>query len=240
MTPEKALQRIKKCLALAQSSEPNEAAAAIRQAQLLMEKYGLDQSSVEISEITEVKLKSTGSKAQPWESMMSSAIATALGITALLRNGEWLGEFYVKRSQRSDRKPHSRNIYGKATVMFIGTETKVRVAQYMYQTLARQLRKARSELGVRLNAGDALAFNSAWVMAVAPKIRAFAQPFDERINRYIESKFDSVGQHEISDKQLETIKSRRNAASLGYSYGKEAQIHNAMETGGNGTLAIAG
>lgn len=239
MTPEKALQRIKKCLALAQSSEPNEAAAAIRQAQLLMEKYGLDQTSVEISEITEVKLKSTGSKAQPWESMMSNAIATALGITALLRSGEWLGEFYVRRSMMSDRKPHSRNMYGKAAIIFIGTETKVRVAQYMYQTLARQLKKARAEVGC-LHSDDAMAFNSAWVMAVSPKIRAFAQPFDDRITRYIESKFGSVGQHEISDKQKETIKSRHNAASLGYSYGQEAQIHNAMETGGNETLAIAG
>lgn len=240
MTPEKALQRIKKCLALAQSSEPNEAAAAIRQAQLLMEKYGLDQSSVEISEITESELKSTGSNAQPWEAMVADAIGTALGIKVFTRRGGWLGEFYVKRSTVANRKPYARNIYGKATIIFIGTETKVRVAQYMYQTLARQLKKARSEVGVRLHPHDAMAFNLAWVMAVSPKIQAFAQPFDERIARYIETKYSSVGKHQICDKQMAKIESRGDAARLGYDYGREAQIHNAMETGGNETLAIAG
>lgn len=40
MNDQRILERIKKCLALSQSSEPHEAAAALRQAQKLMEMHG--------------------------------------------------------------------------------------------------------------------------------------------------------------------------------------------------------
>ncbi|PIA66345.1 hypothetical protein CDR19_15110, partial [Ectopseudomonas toyotomiensis] len=39
MDRKKALDKVKKCLALANSSNPNEAAAAMRQARAMMEKY---------------------------------------------------------------------------------------------------------------------------------------------------------------------------------------------------------
>lgn len=57
-TPDKAhrakiLSRIRKCLALAQSSEPHEAAAALRQAQKLMAQHGIDAVDIELSAVVE-------------------------------------------------------------------------------------------------------------------------------------------------------------------------------------------
>lgn len=42
----KILAKIKKCLALASSSNPNEAATALRQARALMEKHGVTSESI--------------------------------------------------------------------------------------------------------------------------------------------------------------------------------------------------
>jgi len=55
---EKILGKIKKCLALATSSEPHEAAAAMRQAQKLMELHGIGQIDVKRSDIGEVQVSS--------------------------------------------------------------------------------------------------------------------------------------------------------------------------------------
>lgn len=50
---ERALEKIKKCLALAESTNPNEAESALRQARKLMEKYQLEMSDVDSSRADE-------------------------------------------------------------------------------------------------------------------------------------------------------------------------------------------
>jgi hypothetical protein len=49
------LGKIKKCLALAASDNPGEAAAALRQAKKLMDKYGFTESQVKLSEVKSVQ-----------------------------------------------------------------------------------------------------------------------------------------------------------------------------------------
>lgn len=53
MDKEKVLDKIKKCLALGESANEHEAAQAIRQAQILMKKYGISEIDVELSAVTE-------------------------------------------------------------------------------------------------------------------------------------------------------------------------------------------
>ncbi len=48
MTRDKALAKIKKCLALGRSTNPHEAAAAMRQAQKLMAEHGLNDTDVKL------------------------------------------------------------------------------------------------------------------------------------------------------------------------------------------------
>ena len=52
---ERAIRKIKHCLALAQSANENEAATALRQAQALMREYRLTEMDVKLSDVGEVE-----------------------------------------------------------------------------------------------------------------------------------------------------------------------------------------
>ena len=51
MTRAQALRRIRACLRLSASSEPHEAAAALRQAQALMREYGVTASEADLADV---------------------------------------------------------------------------------------------------------------------------------------------------------------------------------------------
>lgn len=51
MTRDQALRKVRACLRLAASSNPNEAASAMRQAQALMNKYGLTPDDADAAEV---------------------------------------------------------------------------------------------------------------------------------------------------------------------------------------------
>lgn len=227
MSPEQALKRIKKCLALAQSSEPHEAAAAIRQAQALMEKYGLDQAAVEMSDITETRLKSTGTKIQDWEANLASMVASSLGIRAMAIAG---------RAAKISRD--NRLLKTRAEVIFVGTAHKVKIAEYMFQSLARQMRKARALVAARrLTTAEILLFNTGWLYAVEPKVKAFAQPVDERIDAYIE-KLGEVREHDYGKKVKKAIANGTKGLTAGYRAGQEAELYQAMEKASSTADAI--
>lgn len=65
MDRESALKRIRKCLALAESDEPHEAAAALRHARALMDKFHVTESEAALSDITESSCLSSGKRAAP-------------------------------------------------------------------------------------------------------------------------------------------------------------------------------
>ena len=46
------IDKVKKCIALSKSDNPHEAAAALRQAQALMRKHGIDEAGIAASEIS--------------------------------------------------------------------------------------------------------------------------------------------------------------------------------------------
>src|SRR3546814_513266 len=78
---ERIIAKIKKCLALSASPEPAEAAAAMRQAQKLMEKYNIDMATVERPEIFEARVHSKMSVSTPkrWEVALVAGICRAFG-----------------------------------------------------------------------------------------------------------------------------------------------------------------
>ncbi|WP_110995458.1 DUF2786 domain-containing protein [Pseudomonas sichuanensis] len=92
MDRNKALDKIKKCLRLASSSNPHEAAAALRQARALMEKYQVTDGDVLMADVQETTVRS-GSKVNPpkWEVQLSVTVAWAYncGIVFLVGPGQW-------------------------------------------------------------------------------------------------------------------------------------------------------
>jgi hypothetical protein len=155
MDHSKALEKIKKCMRLAASSNPHEAAAAMRQARALMDKYRIEESDVALSDIQECASKS-GSKNTPsqWEANLAGCVRRAYACEFLFMAGvgEWrfIGEF-------------------------------AEVASYTMTVLLRQVRQARRDfINDRLSRCKASTktkradvFCDAWVWEVRKKVMEF-------------------------------------------------------------------
>lgn len=121
MADDKILDKIKKCLALAASANEHEAAAAMRQAQKLMEQHGLSDRDVLASQAGETGNKAgAATKPAQWEANLAVSVGEAFGCRVLF-------------SQRTD-----------GIWVFIGCGTAHEVASYAFHVLNRQARKARA------------------------------------------------------------------------------------------------
>ncbi|MDC8804239.1 DUF2786 domain-containing protein [Halomonas pacifica] len=156
----KFLDKIKKCLALAKSSNANEAAAAMRQAQKLMERHGISSEALAISDVESHKARAGAGKTPPTHIvMLANMVAQAFGAELVyrsLRHGDrWTG-----------------------LVEFYGLNGAGEVAGYAYEVLGRQLNRDRNAYLATLNKrlkratkvrrGDLYA--QAWVDAVARQV----------------------------------------------------------------------
>jgi hypothetical protein len=156
MDHSKALDKIKKLLRLAASDNPHEAAAAMRQARALMEKFRLEESDVQLSEVYECAARS-GSKMTPpqWEANLAGAVTQAFACKILFMAG--VGEW-----------------------RFIGEMAEL--ASYTMTLLLRQVRQSRRDfISTQLKRCKASTktkradvFCGAWVSAVRKQVMAFA------------------------------------------------------------------
>lgn len=127
MDKQTAIKKIQKCLALSKSSEPNEAAAALRQAQKLMEQFDVEHPELLASSVSESWSKSSVIKTPPrYEVRLASMIARAFGCELMFSR-------QLSASQLSIDGGYS----------FIGVSAAPEVASYSYCVLRRQLKKAR-------------------------------------------------------------------------------------------------
>jgi hypothetical protein len=156
MDRQKALEKIKKCLRLAASSNPNEAAAAMRQARAMMEKYRIEDADVLITDVIESSARS-GAKTRPvaWEAGLAEVVGKAYCCSFLFLSGR--GEY-----------------------RFIGEMAEV--ASYTMTILLRQIRQARRDYiadhlarckaSTKTKRADV--FCNAWVWKVRSSVWAFA------------------------------------------------------------------
>jgi len=207
MDREKILDKIKKCLALSQSPEPAEAAAALRQAQKLMELHGISAAEMAQAEIGEANVKSavSVSRIKDWELKLLNLVAKAFGCRLLwTRSSSW----------RS-----GADIYGKCTI--IGLKHQVELAQYTAQVMQRKLVKARAEfvnsLSSRLTRGaktvEADGFCHGWVEAISKTVHAFA--LSKEMEKVID---DAVSARSAGKAKVQ----QRQAGQFGYGAGHQA------------------
>ena len=223
MDKEKVLRRIQKCLALAKSSNPNEAQAALRQARKLMEKYNIEEGAVAALDASEV-LQETGCKGQPphWKWHLSDVVGEAFNCKVILRHGLFGSHF-----------------------SYIGTSLSPKLAQYAYEVLERQLVKARREhvaslkrckLATKRRRGDV--FANAWVNAVAMKVNDFAG-MDEETERAI-SAFVNEHHPDLKTTESNPRKARANddrSAWDGHRSGRSANLNHGV-AGQNGPARL--
>ena len=129
MNRDDALQKIKKCLALASSSNPHEAAVAMRQAQKLMQQFGLSEVDVTLADVAESTALAKTVDLVQWEAVLSSMVAQAFGCHAYTSQRRKLSQTLTYRRER---------VY-----VFVGVGAAAEVASYAYDVLSRQCAKDR-------------------------------------------------------------------------------------------------
>ena len=117
------LDKIRKCMALAASSNEHEAAAALRQAQKLMAQHGVSDDEMLAAEAGEQATRA-GAARRPaaWETTLAARVAEAFGcgvfFKAHLSFGEWV---------------------------FVGNGAAFEVARYCFDVMFRQVKSARAQ-----------------------------------------------------------------------------------------------
>lgn len=182
--------KIRKCLALAKSGNPNEAATALRQARALMEKYNVSECAIARSEIGESRVDSTTmsrDKPAKWEMALMSLIGRAFGCRLMLSRYEM-----------------SKGYANEGSYVFVGLKQQAEVASYAAEVLIRKCKTARQKwltdnvggfcLGVpgakakKTRMGDA--FAEGWVSSIGRVVTDFANPpeISAAIDSHIEAK----------------------------------------------------
>jgi len=213
MDQDRVIEKIKKCLALSQSSNAGEAANALRQAQKLMELHGISQAAIGLSDVGEAKVKSMASvrRVKDWELRLLNMVAKAFGCRLM----------FLKSHS------HAQDVF--ATYTLLGLKQQVEVAQYTAVVLQRRLMKARAEfvtgltnpyMGRGEKTVEADGFCHGWVQAVERTVSAFALSDDQKAA--IEEAFQSRTGGRTSKVQ------RRRIGDHGMQAGYEAGQHESL------------
>lgn len=223
MAEDKLMERIKKLMALSESSNENEAALAMQRAQELMEKHGINSDKMAMFEIGEVWVKSRQSVSQikDWEGMVVEVVAIAFGCKTLWQSG----------NSYNRKDPWGK--YG-----FVGPKVKLELVEYTANVLLDKVTKARREYNKKLNDqgfGGLLdrktitykldGYCQGWASAILKKVVAFANPNETQ--DAINAKVNEI----VGDKDAKTSQSRLGdaaSAARGFLEGGDVDIHRPM------------
>lgn len=174
MTRDEALKKIKKCLALGRSANQAEAAAALRQAQKLMEMFNVGEQDVSLLDVGETEARSACIAVNAWELRLVVLIARAFGC--------------IQFSRAADSYSGAGNLLRKRYWVFVGVGAAHTVAAYACEVLVRQCSRQRAaHIAIQPRnckpitktvRGDL--FATGWVAGVAGNVEAFAQPAGDK------------------------------------------------------------
>ena len=182
MENKKVLDKICKCLRLAESGNPHEAAMAMRQAKGLMRKYDIREDQILAATVSEsVKSIAGGGKNPPfWVLALSNMVADAFACQA----------FVARRAGQASR------------FHFIGMSYAPEVASYTFIILLRQLKRARREHVQQLDIESKAEktrrgniFAQAWLYRAARTVSEFSDSHEgkEAIEAYIREQYGELG-----------------------------------------------
>ena len=217
------MDKIIRCLALSKSSNEHEAATALHQAHVMMEKHGISKNDIELTDI-KFKASNTRSAQRPpvYQIALANMIARLFGCQNYMGNG--YGELSSAR-----------------VMCFVGLEMHSDIASYAYDSLFRQLKQARrayikTELKrVRLTknkAARADAFCLGWVATVrrlVEKLVPLATDMaliERAMNQELELR-ETGGVDRVSRNRAAT---GTNDFYNGLIAGKSAELHHAMNS----------
>lgn len=224
----KALEKIKRCLALSKSANEHEAAVAMRQARMLMDKWQITDNGVDMLDIVESSSRA-GSTTRPadWEANLALVVAKimqcqtifvskiCIGAQGLTRVGEW---------------------------NFIGVDPSPEIATYAFAVLNRQIRKARTEYmknalkRVKITANKtrrADLFCDGWIDTASSLLLDLYSPNThtmQRIDQYIAQKHQNLKDLKTTDRNAGRNFGERdfNDHAAGRAAGQSAQLNRGM------------
>lgn len=229
----KIFEKIKKCLRLAQSSNANEAAAAMRQAQKLMAMHGITAEDVDISDVETLKVAAGAGVTPPnYIAMLANMVARAFGAKLVYHQvkitwGRWSG-----------------------AVEFYGLNGAAEVSGYAFEVLGRQLRRDRETYLKTLNKrlkrstktrrGDLYA--EGWLSAVSRQITPHSPTDAEKktldaykANRWPEPLKATPGRSAPGRRHYNDDA----AMSQGFRDGEKVQFHQGVHAGKQARIAEA-
>lgn len=219
MDTKKILEKIKKCLALSKSANEHEAAQALKHAQKLMVLYGIDDVDLQLSRITSVDIPCN--KTFPkWQLNLLTLIDLVFG---------------CKCYQKIDA-------LGRSEIHFYGFNGKAEIASYAYEVLLRQIKRDRLEFirthlkRVRVAKNKTFRadkYCEGWIDGAYNSVKRMILSTEEEqmLDKYLNARI----------KNPQTIKPRNQSNSVttsttyddkyrGYNAGKQANIHNAVNS----------
>lgn len=218
MDKETALKKIRKCMELSKSSEPYEAAAALRQAQKLIEKFGIDHPEFLASGVSENWGQSTATKTPAvYETKLALMVAEAFGCELLF-------------SKAFDAK--KMKVVGG--YKFIGIPPAPEISAYTFTVLRRKLTKARAEYiatslkRYRKNKTAAAdTFCLGWVLAVKNAIASCSPnpKTAEAIKAYTEINYKEIPTLKPRHRELENERASKSHLHNGWIDGKNVTIN---------------
>ncbi|MCQ8103276.1 DUF2786 domain-containing protein [Methylomonas sp. SURF-2] len=215
----KIADKIAKCLALAASDNPGEAAAAKRQADALMKKYNLTSGDVAAANVHEEQI-GLGSPYKPpiYLGQLAVLIAKAFGCGS---HGD-LGFCNTPTQFR-----------------FYGLGIKPELAAYTFAVLNRQLAKDRKTYSATLTRCKrqtkirrADLFCQAWVTRIARQVHEFAGSEQEQaaIEAYKEKQFGDSLKKDSRRHAIAKQNNDRRASEAGYQAAKAVSLHKPVQS----------
>jgi hypothetical protein len=224
----KIIEKIRKCFALASSANEHEAAAAMRQAQKLIEMHRISDSELLAAGVTETAAHAGAAKKPVgWENFLAATIGYAFGCKVIFAA-----------------------MWGAGKWKFVGMGANAEIAQYAFTVLFRQLRRSRAafikqkckRLKPASKTRRADLFCDAWVNAVAAKAEAMASQEQDAaaIDAYLLQHYPDLSSLQARDRNAERNLRDKDwdAVSAGSEAGRRAQLNRGV--GGADTQPLLG
>jgi hypothetical protein len=215
MDRNKAIEKIKKCLSLAQSNEPHEAARALAQANKLMIIFGINELNIQESEIEVFELQPNHKRISSYLLALATGIALAFKCTPF---------------SSPDR------------LFLVGRKPGSELCGYAYDVLSRQLVKARALFAAGLSGYSAAdkkrqanAYCEGWAVSVHKSVLAFASPItSEEFAVHASALKKKLGDAAVSNQKRKIKLPKRQsveehrAITAGIQDGERVKIHQGM------------
>lgn len=207
-----AIRKLRACLRLAASSNPNEAAAALRQAQALMREHGLTEDDAEI-ESRAAPLRHRRTELPPYIIELIDLVADAFGTSPLLAPNDKLNGLVIR-------------FYGPPAAAEVSATAFTVLRRQLDRDIQRHTKRIRKRANKEARGNE---FGCGWTAAVRHKLPASDSMLmqRERMDDYVQS--GGAGKTVSRPAREIAGKSRLDDRVTGFMHGDAARVFDAVE-----------